>query len=377
MRRLVLAILGLVAGLLLVEIAFQFVVRSDPDGQRWLGRHELVPRKLPLRRLVDRLEDLATPASVLRPDPDLGWVPRPGARSRDGRESIDEDGFRRGGRGPLDAEAPLRIVVLGDSFAYGAEVADAETWPAQLGQVLTQSGQAVEVINLGVKAYGLDQAVLRFERDGMALKPDVVILGIQPENLMRNLNVLRAWYHPRTSIPLSKPRFVVEEKGISLVNQPTLPLVDLPAVLADPFASEIAVYEGWLDDRYLPAWWQRSLLLSWIASVVGQGNLEERLFRLTPEMVAIGDHAVDRLAQAVENAGARLVLVHTPRRADLKAIRRGRAPWYADWLRGVEQRYDLVRPDAALDTSDAGFAPRGHYSAAQNRRVAESLAGRF
>src|SRR5690242_14693541 len=48
------------------------------------------------------------------------------------------------------AEAPLRIVVLGDSLVAGLGLKPSDAFPAQLERALKAKGYAVEVINAGV-----------------------------------------------------------------------------------------------------------------------------------------------------------------------------------------------------------------------------------
>ena len=78
-------------------------------------------------------------------------------------------------------------LLFGDSFVYGNEVSDDDAWCA----VLEASSDALEVLNYGVGGYGLDQAFLRFQREGMALHPDVVLIGFTPDDLGRVVNVYR------------------------------------------------------------------------------------------------------------------------------------------------------------------------------------------
>ncbi|MGA0868116.1 MAG: hypothetical protein ACO3UM_04225, partial [Planctomycetota bacterium] len=65
------------------------------------------------------------------PDPELGYVPRPGAATDDSRwgttVSIDADGFRSNGQ-PRPARGRT-IVAVGDSFTFGDQVHDHESWP--------------------------------------------------------------------------------------------------------------------------------------------------------------------------------------------------------------------------------------------------------
>jgi hypothetical protein len=59
---------------------------------------------------------------------------------------------------PVLTNGRSRIVVVGDSFTYGSEVEAGEAFPAQLGGLLPDS----EVLNLGVRAYGVGQAALKY-----------------------------------------------------------------------------------------------------------------------------------------------------------------------------------------------------------------------
>src|ERR1041384_48040 len=92
-------------------------------------------------------------------DPMLGWVPSPGFSTksfyRNRQLSITPDGLRSNGAPGVQLSG-RPILAVGDSFTFGDEVADDETWPAHLEKLLQQ-----RVLNGGVFAYGIDQMVLR------------------------------------------------------------------------------------------------------------------------------------------------------------------------------------------------------------------------
>ena len=113
------------------------------------------------------------------------WVPSPGARlpyGSDGTEEINAAGYR----GPLRTERPaagvLRIVALGDSSTFGMGVPYADTWCAQLEASMRQDGQSVEVLDLGVIGFTVEQGLERFEALATRLHPDVVIAAFGAVN---------------------------------------------------------------------------------------------------------------------------------------------------------------------------------------------------
>jgi len=90
-------------------------------------------------------------------DPRLGFVGRAGYA--DQTLHYDQRGFRvaPAPEGLTLAQPP--ILVVGDSYAHGNEIADRETWPARLQKLV---GRAV--VNAAMSGYGIDQMVLRAEK---------------------------------------------------------------------------------------------------------------------------------------------------------------------------------------------------------------------
>ncbi|MBS3136889.1 SGNH/GDSL hydrolase family protein [Candidatus Woesearchaeota archaeon] len=78
----------------------------------------------------------------------------------------------------------FRILMLGDSFVEGVEVAAENTTSKLLEKQLNQleNGIHYDVINFGVGGYGTSQELAYLERDGIKYSPDVVVLHIFPKN---------------------------------------------------------------------------------------------------------------------------------------------------------------------------------------------------
>lgn len=115
-------------------------------------------------------------------DPDLGYVPRAGlaVRVRDGFEvHTREHGIRSNGDQRPTRERPITLVV-GDSFAFGDEVLDSESWPAVLERAID-----APVVNAALPGFGLDQSVLRAERLAPIVAPDRIVVSFIPHDVRR------------------------------------------------------------------------------------------------------------------------------------------------------------------------------------------------
>jgi hypothetical protein len=139
----------------------------------------------------------------------LGYVPRAGFASRDNhwgtQVSIDADGMRRNGTGPPPASEQV-IAAVGDSFTFGDEVDDDESWPAYLERELQ-----MPVKNGGVFGYSLAQAVLRAEDMLQRFPVATVVVSFIPDDLVRC--EFRRRYTP-------VPWFDLDGDGLVLRNVP-------------------------------------------------------------------------------------------------------------------------------------------------------------
>ncbi len=71
-----------------------------------------------------------------------------------------------------------RILVLGDSVAYGWGLVESDTFPVQLGEELRRLGLDVEVLNAGVPGYNTESALALLRHTGLSLAPDALVLGV-------------------------------------------------------------------------------------------------------------------------------------------------------------------------------------------------------
>ncbi len=90
--------------------------------------------------------------------------------------STNEIGSR--GKPLCSDEKCVRIVTLGDSTTFGLGVNNAETWPAQLEDLLNRenNGARYEVINLGVTGYSAFQCLQVLRYKALKLSPSLIII---------------------------------------------------------------------------------------------------------------------------------------------------------------------------------------------------------
>ncbi|HEY3749882.1 MAG TPA: hypothetical protein VGL80_11810 [Pseudonocardiaceae bacterium] len=207
------ALAGMAVGYAVAEVAVAAVVRALRPRFPWLISHRDVAPDIPAD-LVDR--------HVARSfDPELGWCRRPGERGTDATDhgaatfTVDEHGRRHD---PRRTDEPVTVACFGDSYVFCRLVNDDETWPHLLSGLL-----GVNVANYGVGNYGLDQALLRLERELPGLAADVVIMGVVPETIAR---VHSYWKHyfEYGNVLAFKPRFTLGPHGLrfhpSAIGQP-------------------------------------------------------------------------------------------------------------------------------------------------------------
>jgi hypothetical protein len=97
--------------------------------------------------------------------------------------SINRWGLRGGDVAQRASAGVVRILVLGDSFAHGAQVDDGAVFTARLARELsTRTELRVEVLNAAVNGWATDNAVLYFEHEGWRLEPDLVLLAFDTTN---------------------------------------------------------------------------------------------------------------------------------------------------------------------------------------------------
>ncbi len=311
--KLLLASMGLLAGLVLGEVGLRFVAPQ-------------VYRRPPVWQF----------------DPELGWHHRP---STSGwlvspefsvEYRINSAGLRDREVGREKKAGQRRLLCFGDSFVEGWGVKQEE----RVSEGLAARLPGVEVINFGMAGYGTDQEWLLFEKQGQQYQPDFVVLFFYGNDLWNNaarqgIGAERG-YKPffqlepggrlqLKGVPVKKVLFWDQEEGPwrRQVETYLLENLHLYAFLRKAMTPEIPVQQ---QERYY-----QGLYGSGEDQAVANWELTGRL--------------LEAFALSAQRAGAQLLLVYVPALVQIED---------EDWkmkreLHGLAgEEYDLQKPDRQL-----------------------------
>jgi hypothetical protein len=135
----------------------------------------------------------------------LGHVPKPGRYvAEDKVYTATDEHIRSNGEHQPPTGKP--ILAVGDSFTWGDQVSDDETWPSYLERTLGK-----RIVNAGVAGYGVDQAVLRAEQLVEDYEPELLIGFFIPADV---------WRSELSYFAAPKPYFRVVAGKLELHNVP-------------------------------------------------------------------------------------------------------------------------------------------------------------
>ena len=369
--------------LLLLEFVVRMAGSADPYGRFTFLRFTLAPLELRVDLLRGEVEGYLAnkDIAVVIYDEALGWTYRPNSTRQEGTFTINSAGFRSrrdfSNYPPADT---LRIALFGDSFTAGDDLSDDEVWGYLLERKLNEAGIRAEVLNFGVGAYGMDQAYLRWREQGKRFEPDIVIFGLQPENLNRNVNVFRQLLHP-SGPAFSKPRFALIDDELQLLNSPTIPPEQLLDVFANFSNHPLAPYEFHYQSRSRAArWWSASRLLSIAFQALRNADEEPEIYTPGSEGGELGKAIVDAFAADARDAGSEFVVLHIPLHYHLASYFYSappRRPPYDFLLEHARESYHYIAFEEHLErshTDDVHWSPTKHYGPSLHELLASVVA---
>ena len=314
---------------------------------------------------------------------ELGWTIKPNGRSP--LESANSQGIRADRDYSLrPPPGKIRIAAFGDSFTHGDQVANSDTWEEALGRQDPQ----LELLNFGVGGYGLDQALLRYLKDGLAYRPDIVFIGYMSEDISRHINTFRPFTQPLTGMPLTKPRFLLEGEKLVLAPNPVQDVEQYRSLLENPQA--ILKQLGQHDVRYQHAYEPGPLDFLPSIQLAKQfiqfcrypedALFTDREYNLDSEAYQVTERIFDEFVKAALKRHALPIIIIFPNRSDLRDYRRNGSREYAPLLRHFDKQGYLYidalhafEGDAAKLELDEIFA--GHYTPLGNKLVGMHVHG--
>lgn len=136
-----------------------------------------------------------------------GWELRKNLRFEENgvRTTTNALGYR-GAALPREKRGRTRIVLLGDSVSFGLEVDDERVFTS----VLQSRRGDLEIANLSVSGYDPGQELIKLEREGLPLSPDVVVVALCLSNDFADAVLPVFLYDGRHP----KPYFAVEKGSL-------------------------------------------------------------------------------------------------------------------------------------------------------------------
>jgi hypothetical protein len=292
-------------------------------------------------------------------EPLLGYVPKPGVSTLNAwgtPVTIEPDGVRS--NGPESRPDGDPIVAVGDSFTFGDEVSDHETWPARL-----ESRMQRPILNGGVFGYGLDQIVLRSERLLARVDADILLVSFTADDVRRCEYAYRySW----------KPWFAIVEGALELRGVP------VPEPSAPPPGESL---------------WRRALRPSFLGDLLMRRLDPEHWLipdslRVHRQGVSVARLLVDRLADAAAERGHALLLVYqwhplSEGASALPVLRRAQERGVPVLRMEPLLRREMTRlPEGTealfrIERGPGGVVAVGHMTALGNDVVAQAIARRL
>ncbi len=232
-----------------------------------------------------------------------------------------------------------RILVFGDSFTFGEEVSDNETYLAYLAEQFPEA----EILNFGVRGYGYGQMLLYLKEEGVKYHPDLVLLAFNKLDLSRDRLAFR---------DAAKPRFALSEGRLQVENTPVPRAQEVMA--AEPYRLKIFDLISLINTR-----------------VHGQ---EER----RKESELLGLALLEEFDRTVRATPAEPVYFYMPVLDELKDSSSGLSREEA-LLQGLCQRLHsrCIQLRPAFQKAGVKLVSEGHWSPQEHRIAAQALGSRL
>lgn len=330
-----------------------------------------------------------------RADGLLGWSHRPDwetvHQTGDFQVTVrtDDRGLRHTPRPAAPEASDYRILVLGDSFAFGWGVEDDETFAAKLAAELEAppGAERVDVLNAGVAGWSADHYGLFLEERGLDLDPDLILV-VPSENDLSDL---------------AASRMTLDSSGLPTRTASALRMIDrtgrMRYVQDGPYALPSFTFPGqaWLaENSSLYHWFRYRLARVWVGrarSQIEESQQEQAgeppsgpIAELSPADIARGlwtgrrfqlayhQYLMDHLARTAAERGIPVRTLLVTRKAatepETSVLRSLRAACLEDPACVTSE--GLL---AGQDPADVFFEQDGHWTPRGHEVIAQGLTG--
>lgn len=343
-------ILPLILIISLAEVLLRLSAAETSTGTMLWGK-PLAPHRLPAYWDHSLLEPL------LSFDPTLGWSVAPNSSTSDGLYVSGEAGIRISKAGDRFEARPgtCRIALVGDSHTFGLDLKFEETWSYLLERRL----QKCQVLNFGVSGYSLGQMYLRYRRDVLPFRPDIVILALSSNSTNRTMGVYGLTMFA-TGIPWAHPRLQITDTGLTPINQP---LPRLEEIRQATWVSDLPYSD--YDRFFVPGKWEvkkwRYLYNSYLFRLYITRYSLGRKQQKGDSAETLNQALLRAFLQTAESSHSIPLLLYLPDENSEKNIERETPSLHI--LRSSGFDYLDLRPCLHQVSSDKRFIPTGgHYS---------------
>lgn len=235
-------------------------------------------------------------AGIHQQHPTRGWAMRPSSRFQ-ASLNVTYTTNAQGYRALYDYENKkdkYGIMILGDSFTFGDEITDADTWPNRLQM---QSAD-LNVLNIAGTGYGTDQMLITLEEEIGKYHPDLVIAAFIDDNLLRTMLPFRDY---------KKPLFLLDNNELRLSNVP----VGDPETVIREIARRKYVSYG------------RIQLINLFGYFFNQLTRMDSAPGCNAACVRMNTAVIDKMQSVSEKNGAEFMLVYLPRGKEIQDMNAG------------------------------------------------------
>jgi hypothetical protein len=201
------------------------------------------------------------------------------------------------------------------------------------------------------------------------------------ENTQRNVNLIKPLYQVNTGLPFSKPRYILGDNDLKLMNSPTISPVQIPEVLENIETWDLKMHEQFLiPENYQDRIWFRSKLISLVSEIAAPVETDPFFYDLNKEPARLTLEIINSFKKGSKESRSDFLIVHIPIILDLIHLSLNQDFIYSDMLAEIEADTDVIRTQDALlaEVRQASFSslymPGGHYSAKGNEMIAEMVA---